>query len=35
MIGAGGVYTMENVQAMLAAGALWVQMDAGLWLPKI
>jgi dihydroorotate dehydrogenase (NAD+) catalytic subunit len=35
MIGAGGVYTMENVEAMLAAGALWVQMDAGLWLPKI
>jgi dihydroorotate dehydrogenase (NAD+) catalytic subunit len=35
MIGAGGVYTMENVEAMLGAGALWVQMDAGLWLPKI
>jgi dihydroorotate dehydrogenase (NAD+) catalytic subunit len=35
IIGAGGVYTMENVEAMLGAGALWVQMDAGLWLPKI
>ena len=35
IIGAGGVYTMENVEAMISAGALWVQMDAGLWLPKI
>jgi dihydroorotate dehydrogenase (NAD+) catalytic subunit len=35
IIGAGGVYTMKNVEAMLTAGALWVQMDAGLWLPKI
>ena len=35
IIGAGGVYTMENVKAMISAGALWVQMDAGLWLPKI
>jgi len=35
IIGAGGVYTMENVEAMITAGALWVQMDAGLWLPKI
>ena len=34
IIGAGGVYTMENVEAMITAGALWVQMDAGLWLPK-
>jgi dihydroorotate dehydrogenase len=35
IIGGGGVYTMENVEAMILAGALWVQMDAGLWLPKI
>jgi dihydroorotate dehydrogenase len=34
VIGAGGVYTFENVDVMLAAGALWVQMDAGLWLPS-
>ena len=34
IIGAGGVYTIENVAAMMTAGALWVQMDAGLWLPK-
>jgi dihydroorotate dehydrogenase len=33
IIGAGGVYTFGNVDVMLAAGALWVQMDAGLWLP--
>jgi dihydroorotate dehydrogenase len=35
IIGAGGIYTMENVEAMITAGAQWVQMDAGLWLPKI
>jgi len=35
IIGAGGVYTMENVEAMITAGALWVQMDAGLWLPIV
>jgi dihydroorotate dehydrogenase len=33
--GAGGVYSKENAEAMIAAGALGVQMDAGLWLPKI
>ncbi len=32
--GAGGVYSKENAEAMLAAGALGVQMDAGLWLPQ-
>jgi dihydroorotate dehydrogenase len=35
IIGAGGVYTLKDVEALIAAGALWVQMDAGLWLPKI
>jgi dihydroorotate dehydrogenase (NAD+) catalytic subunit len=34
IIGAGGVYTMENAESMIRAGALWVQMDAGLWLPN-
>jgi dihydroorotate dehydrogenase len=32
--GAGGVYSKEDAEAMLTAGALGVQMDAGLWLPK-
>jgi dihydroorotate dehydrogenase (NAD+) catalytic subunit len=31
VIGAGGVYTQEQAQAMLAAGALAVQLDAVLW----
>ncbi|MFZ6026883.1 MAG: nitronate monooxygenase [Chloroflexota bacterium] len=31
VIAAGGVYTDENVQAMLAAGAIGVQVDAMLW----
>jgi dihydroorotate dehydrogenase (NAD+) catalytic subunit len=31
MIGGGGVYSHENVQAMLAAGALAVQIDSVLW----
>ncbi len=31
IIGAGGVWTKENVEAMLAAGALAVQVDAALW----
>ncbi len=30
-IGAGGVYTHDQVQTMLAAGALAVQLDAVLW----
>ncbi len=33
--GAGGVYSKENAEVMIAAGALGVQMDTGLWLPKI
>lgn len=31
LIGAGGVFTLENLQAMLAAGAVAVQLDAVLW----
>jgi len=31
VIGAGGVYSRENVSAMLAAGALAVQIDSVLW----
>ncbi len=31
IIGAGGVYTQENAQAILQAGALAVQVDAVLW----
>lgn len=34
VIGAGGVYSKENAEAMLSAGALAVQMDAMLWLPS-
>ena len=30
-IGAGGVYTRDHVQAMLAAGAIAVQLDSILW----
>ena len=30
-IGAGGVWTKENAEAMLSAGALAVQVDAVLW----
>ena len=33
IIGAGGVWTRENVEAMLSAGALAVQVDAALWNP--
>jgi dihydroorotate dehydrogenase (NAD+) catalytic subunit len=33
VIGAGGVWTKENAEAMLSAGALAVQMDAALWDP--
>jgi NAD(P)H-dependent flavin oxidoreductase YrpB (nitropropane dioxygenase family) len=33
-IGAGGVFLKSDVDAMLAAGALGVQLDAQLWLPK-
>jgi dihydroorotate dehydrogenase (NAD+) catalytic subunit len=31
VIGAGGVWTMENARAMMEAGALAVQADAALW----
>lgn len=34
IIGAGGVWSDENAQAMLSAGALAVQMDAALWNPS-
>jgi len=34
IIGAGGVYTQDAAQDLLTAGALAVQIDAGLWLPK-
>jgi dihydroorotate dehydrogenase len=30
-IGAGGIYTQEHKNAMLAVGALAVQLDAVLW----
>jgi dihydroorotate dehydrogenase (NAD+) catalytic subunit len=33
IIGAGGVWTKENADAMLSAGALAVQVDAVLWSP--
>ena len=31
IIGAGGVWTKENAEAMIAAGAMAVQIDAALW----
>jgi dihydroorotate dehydrogenase (NAD+) catalytic subunit len=31
IIGAGGVWSKENAEAMIAAGALAVQVDAALW----
>ncbi|HLO28707.1 MAG TPA: nitronate monooxygenase [Anaerolineales bacterium] len=34
IIGAGGVWSKENVDAMLSAGALAVQADAALWNPS-
>jgi dihydroorotate dehydrogenase (NAD+) catalytic subunit len=34
IIGAGGVYSKDDVEAVLMAGALAVQMDAKLWLPQ-
>jgi hypothetical protein len=33
-IGAGGVFSNRDAEAMLAAGAIGVQLDARLWLPK-
>ena len=35
IIGAGGVWTRGNAETMLSAGAMAVQMDASLWIPKI
>ena len=35
IIGAGGVWSMENAEAMLSVGALAVQVDAALWNPAI
>ena len=34
IIGAGGVWTKENADAMLSVGALAVQVDAALWNPS-
>jgi dihydroorotate dehydrogenase (NAD+) catalytic subunit len=34
IIGAGGVWSKENADAMLSAGALAVQVDAALWNPR-
>ena len=33
VIGAGGVWSRENADAMLSAGAMAVQVDAALWNP--
>jgi dihydroorotate dehydrogenase (NAD+) catalytic subunit len=33
ILGAGGVWSRENTEALLAAGALGVQIDAALWNP--
>ncbi len=34
IIGAGGIWSKENAEAMLSAGALAVQVDAALWNPE-
>ena len=34
IIGAGGVWTKENAEAMISAGAMAVQVDAALWTPS-
>jgi dihydroorotate dehydrogenase (NAD+) catalytic subunit len=34
IIGAGGVFSAQDADEMLAAGALGVQLDAQLWLPR-
>jgi dihydroorotate dehydrogenase len=34
IIGAGGVWTKENANAMISVGALAVQVDAALWNPN-
>jgi dihydroorotate dehydrogenase len=33
IIGSGGIYSKENAEAMLSAGARAVQVDAALWNP--
>jgi dihydroorotate dehydrogenase len=35
IIGAGGVWSKENTEAMLSVGALAVQVDAALWNPAV
>lgn len=35
IIGGGGVWSKENIEAMLSAGALAVQVDAALWNPAV
>jgi dihydroorotate dehydrogenase (NAD+) catalytic subunit len=35
VIGAGGVYSMQDAEAMLVAGALAVQFDSVLWKPEM
>ena len=35
IIGAGGVWSKENAEAMLSVGALAVQVDAALWNPAV
>ena len=35
IIGAGGVWTKQNADAMLSVGALAVQVDAALWNPAV
>ncbi len=35
IIGAGGVWTKENADALLSVGALAVQVDAALWNPAV
>jgi dihydroorotate dehydrogenase (NAD+) catalytic subunit len=35
IIGAGGVYSMQDAESMLAVGALAVQFDSALWKPKV
>jgi len=34
IIGSGGVWTDADVESMLKAGAIAVETDAQLWLPK-
>jgi dihydroorotate dehydrogenase len=34
IIGAGGVWTDEDVESMIQAGAMAVETDVQLWVPK-